>query len=245
MRNSLCPPEGLPVGDHLHGQVLLKRRAAGVRAVSSRSSSHCGPFMTIRCAIRRPAHRRTDLQEPEFIAGPSRPFLAVRPAERPLRGAPACGRGDRRPTLRPRTTPTAAASCSVLPCAYDGLSYQVTRLAYDTSPPIRGHSLDAALDLPRNPLPESDLVFAERHELTLQGGMMGAGRWPGRGKGALSPTRRGMLTQKDLGPGTDETRARGAVAGEHTGGTEVPKTEIGPVAKPRPRFDHSQLPFLG
>ncbi len=64
---------------------------------------------------------------------------------------------------------------------YDGLSYWLTQIAYDESPPIRPHPLDAALSLPRNPLPEPDLAGAERHELRLQGGMMGGGAMMGMG----------------------------------------------------------------
>lgn len=56
---------------------------------------------------------------------------------------------------------------------YDRLSYWLTELAYDDNPPLRAHPLDAALSLPCNPLPVPDLATAERHELTLQGGMMG------------------------------------------------------------------------
>jgi FtsP/CotA-like multicopper oxidase with cupredoxin domain len=62
---------------------------------------------------------------------------------------------------------------------YDGLAYRLTQLAYDERPPVRGHAFDAALDLPRNPLPEPDLASAERHRLTLQGGMMSMSRMMG------------------------------------------------------------------
>lgn len=55
---------------------------------------------------------------------------------------------------------------------YDGLAYRLTELAYEERPPLRAHPLDASLDLPRNPLPEPDLATADRHGLTLQGGMM-------------------------------------------------------------------------
>jgi len=55
---------------------------------------------------------------------------------------------------------------------YDGLSYRVTQLAYDEAAPIRGNPAAAPLELVRNPLPEPDLASAERHTLTLQGGMM-------------------------------------------------------------------------
>ncbi|MGI0526585.1 multicopper oxidase family protein [Rhizobium giardinii] len=65
---------------------------------------------------------------------------------------------------------------------YEGLSYRLTQLAYDERPPIRAHPLDAPLELPRNPLPEPDLAATERHDLTLQGGMMsGMGGMQGAG----------------------------------------------------------------
>ncbi|WP_018234700.1 multicopper oxidase family protein [Ensifer sp. BR816] len=64
---------------------------------------------------------------------------------------------------------------------YDGLSYRLTQLAYDARPPLRAHSPGAPLDLPRNPLPEPDLASAERHTLTLQGGMMSMGGMSGMG----------------------------------------------------------------
>ena len=61
---------------------------------------------------------------------------------------------------------------------YDGIDYSLTHLAYSNASPIRSHSSDAPLSLPRNPLPEPDLKAAEHRELILQGGMMG-----GRGMG--------------------------------------------------------------
>jgi FtsP/CotA-like multicopper oxidase with cupredoxin domain len=64
---------------------------------------------------------------------------------------------------------------------YDGLSYWLTQLAYDRRPPMRAHPLAAPISLPRNPLPEPDLASAGRHELRLQGGMMGGGAMMGMG----------------------------------------------------------------
>jgi FtsP/CotA-like multicopper oxidase with cupredoxin domain len=64
---------------------------------------------------------------------------------------------------------------------YDGLSYWLTKLVYDDKAPLRAHPLDAPIALPPNPLPEPDLSSAERHELTLQGGMMGGGAMMGTG----------------------------------------------------------------
>ena len=64
---------------------------------------------------------------------------------------------------------------------YDDLSYTLTQLAYDAGAPLRAHPLDTALVLPRNPLPEPDLAHAERHQIILQGGMMGGGGMMGMG----------------------------------------------------------------
>jgi FtsP/CotA-like multicopper oxidase with cupredoxin domain len=64
---------------------------------------------------------------------------------------------------------------------YEGLSYWVTKLVYEEKAPIRAHPFDAPVSLPRNPLPEPDLSAAERHELRLQGGMMGGGAMAGTG----------------------------------------------------------------
>ncbi|MFG1377253.1 multicopper oxidase family protein [Xanthobacter sp. VTT E-85241] len=76
---------------------------------------------------------------------------------------------------------------------YDGLSYWVTHLVYDEKPPIREHPLDAPLSLARNPLPEPDLTDPERHELTLQGGMMGGGGMVGMGGMMGGGMMRGMM----------------------------------------------------
>jgi FtsP/CotA-like multicopper oxidase with cupredoxin domain len=64
---------------------------------------------------------------------------------------------------------------------YEGLSYWLTKLVYEDKPPLRAHPLEPSLSLPRNPLPEPDLSAAERHELRLQGGMMGGGAMMGMG----------------------------------------------------------------
>jgi len=64
---------------------------------------------------------------------------------------------------------------------YDGLSYWLTQLAYDSGPPLRAHLLDQPLALPRNPVPEPDLTTAQRYALHLQGGMMGGGAMAGTG----------------------------------------------------------------
>ncbi|MDJ0390307.1 multicopper oxidase family protein [Roseomonas sp. E05] len=55
----------------------------------------------------------------------------------------------------------------------DELAYTLVSLAYESGRPLRDNVLDASVRLPANPLPQPDLAAAERHELVLQGGMMG------------------------------------------------------------------------
>jgi FtsP/CotA-like multicopper oxidase with cupredoxin domain len=55
---------------------------------------------------------------------------------------------------------------------YDELAYTLVRLAYDAKPLARSTPLEAIASLPPNPVPQPDLAEAERHELSLQGGMM-------------------------------------------------------------------------
>jgi FtsP/CotA-like multicopper oxidase with cupredoxin domain len=64
---------------------------------------------------------------------------------------------------------------------YDDLSYTLTQLAYEQGEPARARPLDAPLSLSRNPLPEPDLANAERHDIVVQGGMMGGGMMMGMG----------------------------------------------------------------
>jgi FtsP/CotA-like multicopper oxidase with cupredoxin domain len=66
----------------------------------------------------------------------------------------------------------------------DRLAYTLVDLAYDTAPPLRAHPIDAALRLPTNPLSEPNLAAAERHEIVLQGGMMGGSGMMGMGSAA-------------------------------------------------------------
>ncbi len=64
---------------------------------------------------------------------------------------------------------------------YDGLSYWLTELAYQKKAPLRAHSFDPPVALPRNPVPEPNLNTAQRYALHLQGGMMGGGAMAGTG----------------------------------------------------------------
>jgi FtsP/CotA-like multicopper oxidase with cupredoxin domain len=64
---------------------------------------------------------------------------------------------------------------------YDDLAYTLTHLAYDQGQPVRANPPGAPLSLARNPLPEPDLAHAERHDIIVQGGMMGGGMMMGMG----------------------------------------------------------------
>src|SRR5437879_8784527 len=61
---------------------------------------------------------------------------------------------------------------------YPDLAYKLVDLAYDEGEPARGRS-DEPPSLPANPSPEPDLTAAVRHEIKLQGGMMGGGMMSG------------------------------------------------------------------
>jgi FtsP/CotA-like multicopper oxidase with cupredoxin domain len=56
---------------------------------------------------------------------------------------------------------------------YQDLAYKLVDLVYAPGKPSREHPPDVPARLPANPLPEPDLGAAERHEIALQGGMMG------------------------------------------------------------------------
>jgi FtsP/CotA-like multicopper oxidase with cupredoxin domain len=54
---------------------------------------------------------------------------------------------------------------------YEGLGYELTWFVYSGEAPLRTEFPDP-IRLPANPLPEPGLAAAQRHELTLEGGMM-------------------------------------------------------------------------
>jgi FtsP/CotA-like multicopper oxidase with cupredoxin domain len=74
---------------------------------------------------------------------------------------------------------------------YKDLAYKLVDLTYDPGRPARERSSEAPPKLPANPLPEPDLTAAERHELALQGGMMGGVGMMGGGGGMTGGT--GMM----------------------------------------------------
>jgi len=90
-----------------------------------------------------------------------------------------------------------------------GLAYKLLELAYGPEKPDRGQP-NPPLSLPSNPLPEPDLITAERHEVALQGGMMGGmgimGGVMGQGGGMMRS--RGM-TDGMMGQGGGMMRGMG------------------------------------
>jgi FtsP/CotA-like multicopper oxidase with cupredoxin domain len=71
---------------------------------------------------------------------------------------------------------------------YQDLAYKLVDLVYAPGKPSREHPPDVPARLPANPLPEPDLTAAQRHEIALQGGMMG-----GMGTGGMGMTGRGGM----------------------------------------------------
>lgn len=74
------------------------------------------------------------------------------------------------------------AAAAVLDTFYDGLEYKLVEISYSAEKPLRTRPLAPPDKLPANPIPEPDLSRAERHQVTLTGGMMGA---MGRGGGMM------------------------------------------------------------
>jgi FtsP/CotA-like multicopper oxidase with cupredoxin domain len=70
-------------------------------------------------------------------------------------------------------TGTPGQSYRVIDDYYQDLAYKLADLAYDSGQQVRPRSSDPPPKLPANPLPEPDLAAAERHQVILQGGMMG------------------------------------------------------------------------
>jgi FtsP/CotA-like multicopper oxidase with cupredoxin domain len=75
---------------------------------------------------------------------------------------------------------------------YRDLAYKLVDIVYGPAKPTRDRPPDALPRLPANPVPEPDLAAAERHEIALQGGMMGGmgmasgSMMMGRGRGMMS-----------------------------------------------------------
>jgi FtsP/CotA-like multicopper oxidase with cupredoxin domain len=64
-------------------------------------------------------------------------------------------------------------SAAVLDTFYKGLEYKLVEIAYTGEQPLRAQPIAKPAKLPANPIPEPDLANAQRHNVTLTGGMMG------------------------------------------------------------------------
>jgi len=98
---------------------------------------------------------------------------------------------------------TPGRSYAVIDDFYRDLAYKLVDLAYDSVRATRERPPDAPPILPANPLPEPDLAAAARHEVALQGGMMGGMRIMGMGmmgSGAVAWAMSGMSMTGDGQP---------------------------------------------
>jgi FtsP/CotA-like multicopper oxidase with cupredoxin domain len=76
----------------------------------------------------------------------------------------------------------------VIDTFYRQLEYRLVDLAYSDEPALRAQPLAPTARLPANPIPEPDVAKAQRHEVTLSGGMMGGmmgGGMMGGGMGGM------------------------------------------------------------
>ena len=83
-------------------------------------------------------------------------------------------------------------STPIVDTFYKGLAYQLVELAYTDEPPLRAEPPAPPAKLPPNPTPEPDIANAQRHEITLTGGMMG-GMGMGGGMGTMGGGMGGMM----------------------------------------------------
>ncbi len=86
-------------------------------------------------------------------------------------------------------------SAAVIDTFYEGLSYKLVELRYSNEPPLRTQLPAPPTKLPLNTMPEPDIANAQRHDVTLTGGMMG-GMGMGGGMGGMMGNggMRGMMT---------------------------------------------------
>lgn len=98
---------------------------------------------------------------------------------------------------------------------YAELGYTLTELVYGTTPLRPSRAFAAPPALPSNPLPMPDLAASTRHELVLQGGMMGAGKMAGLGGMGTGQGTMGMMGSMmgSAGSGMDGTNAAWAING--------------------------------
>lgn len=98
---------------------------------------------------------------------------------------------------------------------YQDLAYKLVELSYDAGQPAPEPRSDVLPKLAPNPLPEPDLPAAERHEIVLQGGMMGGMGGTGMaGMGGATWAMNGMAMtgdgQKDMPPYSRSGAAKAA-----------------------------------
>jgi len=74
---------------------------------------------------------------------------------------------------------------TVVDTFYRQMAYPLVDLAYAGTPPLRAKPLAMPAKLARNTQPEPDLARAQRHLVTLTGGMMGGGGTSGMGMGMM------------------------------------------------------------
>src|SRR6516162_1572321 len=108
-----------------------------------------------------------------------RPFVVAFDGQPVEPHAPAGGRVVLGPAMRTDLildmTGKPGQSEAVLDTFYKGLEYKLVEISYTGEKPLRAQPLLPPAKLPRNPLSEPDLANAQRHDVTLTGGMMGGG----------------------------------------------------------------------
>lgn len=132
----------------------------------------------INCALARIMRLRFEEHRPTIIAIDGQPCEPHEPANGRILLGPAM-----RVDLLLDMSGEPGGRYRVVDDFYDGLAYWLTHLVYADTGRIRTRP-EPIFSLPSNPLSEPDLTAAERHEIALQGGMMG-GRPMSGGMGGM------------------------------------------------------------
>jgi FtsP/CotA-like multicopper oxidase with cupredoxin domain len=140
----------------------------------------------VNAALARIVSLRFEEHRPLVIAHDGQPCEPYRPEGGPLVLGPAM-----RADLIIDMDGKPGRTYRVIDDFYRDLAYKLVDLVYGPTRPTRDRPPSAPPRLPSNPLPNPDLTAAERHEIALQGGMMGGMGMMGGGMGMIGG--RGMM----------------------------------------------------
>ena len=175
-----------------------KSACRGGSAIRSRSMAgfliafRFGPASAFACVSSTPRRHGSSGLNSRIIARSSSHSTGSRSRRIPRRAGGSCSGRRCATDLILDMTGNPGTSATVLDTFYKGLEYKLVEIAYRDEPPLRAQPLDPPKKLPPNPIPEPDLATAQRHDVSLTGGMMGGMGMGGGGMGRMGMGGSGM-----------------------------------------------------